>query len=329
MGPIDFANRQNAHLAFRLPRPKSGGGMIPGHVRDGVMTEATNDYAGPILPGFRETAWIQKSPYFHRAAKHGVRAYDLYNHMLMPGLYTDPVEEYWHLVNHVTLWDVGVERQVEIDGPDGFEFMQMLTPRDMEKCGVGECKYVLLTTPDGGIINDPVLLRLGEDHFWLSLSDWDVLFWCKGVAVNAGLDVIVREPDVSPLQLQGPKSKDVMVDLFGEDILDLEYYHLTETQLDGIPLVITRTGWSAERGYELYLRAARREALGCGHGRGREVRHPAGRPVRDPADRGGDPELQLGHHARQQSVRGRPRLDGGRGQEIGLPGEGRARSNEE
>ena len=219
-----------------------------------MLTEATNDYAGPILPGFRETAWIQKSPYFHRAAKHGVRAYDLYNHMLMPGLYTDPVEEYWHLVNHVTLWDVGVERQVEIDGPDGFEFMQLLTPRDMEKCAVGECKYVLLTTPEGGIINDPVLLRLGENHFWLSLSDWDVLFWCKGVAVHAGLDVVVREPDVSPLQLQGPKSKDVMVDLFGEEILGLEYYHLTETELDGIPLVITRTGWSAERGYELYLR---------------------------------------------------------------------------
>src|SRR3989442_11347881 len=211
---------------------------IPGHTRDGVLTEATNDYAGPILPGFRETAWIQKSPYFHRAAKHGVRAYDLYNHMLMPGLYTDPVEEYWHLVNHVTLWDVGVERQVEIDGPDRIEVMQMLKPRDMEECAVRECKYVLLTTPEGGIINDPVLLRLGQNHFWLSLSDWDVIFWCKGVAVNAGLDVIVREPDVSPLQLQGPKSKDVMVDLFGEEILDLEYYHLTETQLDGIPLVI-------------------------------------------------------------------------------------------
>jgi len=154
--------------------------MIPGHTRDGVLTEATNDYAGPILPGFRETAWIQKSPYFHRAAKHGVRAYDLYNHMLMPGLYTDPVDEYWHLVKHVTLWDVGVERQVEIDGPDGFEFMQLLTPRDMQKCALGECKYVLLTTPEGGIINDPVLLRLGEDHFWLSLSDWDVSSGARG-----------------------------------------------------------------------------------------------------------------------------------------------------
>jgi glycine cleavage system aminomethyltransferase T len=245
---------QNAHLGSRLPGHNSGGGTIPDHARTGEQASATIDTAGPILPGFRETAWIQKSPYFHRASKHGVRAYDLYNHMLMPGLYTDPVEEYWHLVNHVTLWDVGVERQVEIDGPDGFEFMQLLTPRDMEKCAVGECKYVLLTTPDGGIINDPVLLRLAENHFWLSLSDWDVLFWCKGVAVNAGLDVIVREPDVSPLQLQGPKSKDVMVDLFGEEILDLEYYHLQETDLDGIPLVLTRTGWSAERGYELYLR---------------------------------------------------------------------------
>jgi len=156
----------------------------------------------------------------------------------------------------VTLWDVGVERQVEISGKDGAKFAELITPRDLRTCAVGECKYMLLTTPQGGIINDPVLLRLGKDHFWLSLSDWDVLFWCKGVAVNAGLDVIVREPDVSPLQLQGPKSKDVMVDLFGDEILDLEYYHLREMKLDGIPLVITRTGWSAERGYELYLRDA-------------------------------------------------------------------------
>jgi len=246
--------RQNALLFFTPPGRNAGGGSIPGHTHNSGHATTIEDSAGPILPGFRETAWIQKSPYFHRAAKHGVRAYDLYNHMLMPGLYTDPVEEYWHLVNHVTLWDVGVERQVEIDGPDGFAFMQMLTPRDMEKCPVGQCKYVLLTTPDGGIINDPVLLRLGKNHFWLSLSDWDVLFWCKGVAVNAGLDVIVREPDVSPRPLQGPKSKDEMMNLFGEYILELGYYHLRETELDGIPLVITRTGWSAERGYELYLR---------------------------------------------------------------------------
>ena len=218
------------------------------------VSRARPNTAGPILPGFRETAWITKSPYFWKAAEHGVRAYDLYNHMLMPGLYTDPVEEYWHLVNHVTVWDVAVERQVEIEGPDGAKFMEYLTPRDISACSVGECKYVLLTTPAGGIINDPVLLRLGENHFWLSLSDWDVIYWCMGVAFESGMDVVVREPDVSPLQLQGPKAKDVMTDIMGPEILELPYYHCLETKIDGIPLVISRTGWSAEIGYELYLR---------------------------------------------------------------------------
>ncbi len=215
------------------------------------------DLGGPVLPGLRLASFLNKSPYFEATAGQ-VKAYDLYNHMLMPGLYTDPVEEYWHLVNHVTLWDVGVERQVEISGPDGARFMELLTPRDMTKCDVWQCKYVILTTPDGGIINDPVLLRLGQNHFWLSLSDWDVIFWCKGVAVHSGLDVEVREPDVSPLQLQGPKAKDVAKALLGGDILDLPYYYCREVKLDGIPLVISRTGWSAEVGYELYLRDSSR-----------------------------------------------------------------------
>jgi len=214
----------------------------------------TSEYGGPVLPAFRFTSWIQRSPYFNAAHRAGARAYDLYNHMLMPGVYTTPEDEYWHLVNHVTVWDVGVERQVEISGPDGYEFMELLTPRDISTCKVGECKYVALTTPEGGIINDPVLLRLGEDHFWLSLSDWDVLFWAKGVAVNADLDVDVREPDVSPLQIQGPKSKDLMSGLVGSKVLDIPYYHLIETKLDKIPVVITRTGWTAEVGYEIYLR---------------------------------------------------------------------------
>ena len=206
-----------------------------------------------MIRAMRDTVWVQKSPFYKAAAKHGVRAYDMYNHMWMPAVYTNPEDEYRHLLEHVTVWDVGVERQVEISGPDGAKFMELLTPRDMTKCAVGQCKYVVLTTPEGGIINDPVLLRLAEDHFWLSLSDWDVLFWCKGVAVNAGLDVDVREPDVSPLQIQGPKSKDLMKALFGPSILDLPYYYLIQTKLDGIPVVITRTGWTAEVGYEIYL----------------------------------------------------------------------------
>ena len=196
----------------------------------------------------RRTAWYEATQ------RYGPKGFTVYNHMYFPINFDTFEAEFDALLTGVTVWDVAVERCLEISGPDGFTFAQLLTPRDLSKCAVGQGKYVLICDSDGGIVNDPVLLRLGEKHFWLSLSDWDVIFWCKGVAVNAGLDVIVREPDVSPLQLQGPKSKDVMVALFGEEILDLEYYHLTETQLDGIPLVITRTGWSAERGYELYLR---------------------------------------------------------------------------
>ncbi len=234
------------------------GGKLPGRLYSGVETIGVKDHGGPVLPGFRMASFLQKSPYFDAAARHGVRAYDLYNHMLMPGLYTDPIDEYWHLLEHVTVWDVGVERQVEISGPDAAAFMELITPRDISKCEVNECKYVVLTEPDGGIVNDPVLLRLGQNHFWLSLSDWDVLFWARGVAVHSGLDVTVREPDVAPLQLQGPKSKDVMKSLFGPEILELPYYHMAQTKLDGIPMVISRTGWSAEVGYELYLQDSSR-----------------------------------------------------------------------
>ena len=150
--------------------------------------------------------------------------------------------------------DVAVERQVEITGPDAYQFIQLLTPRDLSKLAVGQCKYVLITNEKGGILNDPVLLRLAENHFWLSLSDSDILLWAQGVAVNSGLDVNITEPDVSPLQLQGPKSGEIAAKLFGESIRDLKYYWLKEFDLDGIPLVISRTGWSSELGYEIYLR---------------------------------------------------------------------------
>jgi len=149
---------------------------------------------------------------------------------------------------------VAVERQVEITGPDAFKFTQLLTPRDLSKLSVGQCKYVLITNNDGGILNDPVLLRLAENHFWLSLADSDILLWAQGVAINSGLDVKISEPDVSPLQLQGPTSGEIMVKLFDEDIKDLKYYWLREYDLDGIPLIVSRTGWSSELGYEIYLR---------------------------------------------------------------------------
>src|ERR671918_497156 len=167
--------------------------------------------------------------------------------------YDDFEKEYWHLLEHVTLWDVAVERNVEVTGPDGFRFAQLLTCRDLSTCEVGQGKYVLITAPDGGILNDPVMLRIDENTFWFALADSDVLFYAFGLAAHAGLDVQVREIDAAPLQIQGPKSKDVVRDLFGEGILDLRYYFFRKTEADGIPVIVTRTGWTSEVGYELYL----------------------------------------------------------------------------
>jgi len=179
--------------------------------------------------------------------------FTIYNHTYMPVSYGDSVAEYWSLVNDVTLWDVTCQRQIEITGPDAFRFIQYLTPRDMSRCQVGQGQYMLLTDENGGIINDAVLLRLEEQKFWVSPGDGDVELWALGVAVGSGMDVHIHIPDVSPLQLQGPKSPLVARDLFGDWALDMKYYWLQETELDGIPLVVSRTGWSGELGYELYL----------------------------------------------------------------------------
>ena len=197
---------------------------------------------------------IRKSPFFDATVRWGATGFSVYNHMYIPRDFGDPEKNFWNLVNDAILCDVAVERQVEITGPDAFHFIQLLTPRDLSKLSIGQCKYVLITNEQGGILNDPVLLRLGENHFWLSLSDSDILLWAQGVAVNSGLNVSIDEPDVSPLQLQGPKSREIMAKLFGENIRNLKYYWLKELELDGIPLVVSRTGWSTELGYELFLR---------------------------------------------------------------------------
>ena len=197
---------------------------------------------------------IRKSPYFNATVRYGAKGFSVYNHMYIPRDFGSPEQNFWNLIENAILCDVAVERQVEITGPDAFKFIQLLTPRDLSKLAVGQCKYVLIVNNDGGILNDPVLLRLDTNHFWLSLADSDVLFWAQGVAINSGLNVKITEPDVSPLQLQGPKSGDIMVSLFGESIKDLKYYWLKEYELDGIPLIISRTGWSSELGYEIYLR---------------------------------------------------------------------------
>ena len=198
-------------------------------------------------------ARLRRSPFYEAEQRYGPRGYTVYNHMLFPIRFDDFEAEYWHLLNHVTLWDVAVERCLEISGPDGFRFTQLLTPRDLSACAVGQAKYVLVTAPDGGILNDPVLTRMDENRFWLAQASSDTLFYAKGVAAHAGMDVEIREADVHPLQLQGPRSKDVVRDLFGEGILELKYYFFAEAEVDGIPVVVTRTGWTSEVGYEVYL----------------------------------------------------------------------------
>jgi len=197
---------------------------------------------------------VRKSPYFDATVRWGAKGFSVYNHMYIPRDFGDPVQNFWNLVNDAILCDVAVERQVEITGPDAAQFVQLLTPRNLSECAVGQCKYVLITDENGGVLNDPVLLRLAENHFWLSLADSDILMWAKGVAVNSGLDVNLGEPDVSPLQLQGPKSSDIAKAIFGKRIDGLKYYWLEEFELNGIPLIISRTGWSSELGYEIYLR---------------------------------------------------------------------------
>jgi len=205
---------------------------------------------------------IRKSPYFDATVRWGATGFSVYNHMYIPRDFGDPEQNFWNLVNNAILCDVAVERQVEITGPDAAKFVQMLTPRNLSKMEVGQCKYILITNAQGGILNDPILLRLAENHFWISLADSDILLWAQGVAVHSGMDVTITEPDVSPLQLQGPQSGKIMQALFGDDILTLKYYWLRELELDGIPVLVSRTGWSSELGYEIYLRdGSRGDAL--------------------------------------------------------------------
>ena len=196
---------------------------------------------------------VRKSPFSDAALRWGAQGFSVYNHMYIPRDFGDPVQNFWNLVNDAILCDVAVERQVEITGPDAGKFTQYLSCRDLSSCEVGQCKYVLITDQDGGIINDPILLKLGENHFWLSIADSDVILWAKGLAAGMDMDVTITEPDVSPLQLQGPKSRDILRAAFGDAPAELKYYRFMHYDWNGTPLVISRTGWSSELGYEIFL----------------------------------------------------------------------------
>ncbi|PPR46816.1 MAG: Dimethylsulfonioproprionate demethylase DmdA [Alphaproteobacteria bacterium MarineAlpha5_Bin9] len=196
---------------------------------------------------------IRKSPFFDSTIKWGCKGYTVYNKMYMPTFYKSFVDDYWSLVKDVTLWDVAGERQVEIKGKDAERFIEFITPRDISKCKIGQCMYILLTEKNGGIVNDPVLLKLDQNHFWLSIADSDVLLWCLGIASSKNFDISLGEPDVSPLSLQGPKAPSVMEKLVGSWVRDLKFFNFKKFQISDIPVYIARSGWSGEAGYEIYL----------------------------------------------------------------------------
>lgn len=202
---------------------------------------------------------VRKSPYWHLSMEAGCWRASVYNRMYHPRGYVRPEDggmmaEYDSLVNHVTLWNVAVERQIRVQGPGAEDFVNFVITRDATRIPVMHARYVILCNEDGGILNDPVLLRVAEDEFWFSLSDSDLLFWLQGVNVGRRFDVDIREIDVSPVQIQGPKSVDLMADLFGPAVAELPPYGLLAGDVGGCPVIVSQTGFSGEKGYEIYLK---------------------------------------------------------------------------
>ncbi|MEM7274370.1 MAG: glycine cleavage T C-terminal barrel domain-containing protein [Actinomycetota bacterium] len=204
------------------------------------------------LPALSLNARIRLSPYHERTVEHGAQLVSVYNKMRLPGGYGDPEAEYRRLTEGVAIWDVAAERQLEVRGPDASACVQYLTARDLSKMKEGQGKYVAMCDHQGRILNDPVLLKLA-DRYWFSLADSDMLLWARAIAGERGFDVEIDEPDVSPLAVQGPKAESVIVDLFGPHVTSLRYFWFIETDLDGIPLVLCRSGWSKQGGFELFL----------------------------------------------------------------------------
>jgi len=208
-----------------------------------------------VSSGLNMSRRIRRTPYTERVEASGVRGFSVVNHMLLPKAFQPSIEDdYWHLREHVQIWDVSCQRQVEITGPDAARLVQWMTPRDISGTQVGQCLYIPLVDDTGGMINDPVLLKLADDHFWLSIADSDVLLWAKGLALGAGMSVRVIEPDVSPLAIQGPKAEDLMATVFGEAIRDIKFFRFGWFDFEGTQQLIARSGYSKQGGFEIYLR---------------------------------------------------------------------------
>lgn len=203
---------------------------------------------------FQPTARVRPSPFFEAVLAEGLTTANVYNRMIMPTSYGDPEGEYWRLINGVSQWDVGVERQVQIKGRDAGRLAQILATRDLSTCKVGQGKYVAICDHKGTIFNDPIVLKLADDLFWLSIADSDVELWAKSIAAERGLDVEVCEPDVSPMAIQGPQAENVVAHVLGDWVRGLKYFWFRETEIEGIPIAVQRSGWSKQGGFEIYLK---------------------------------------------------------------------------
>ncbi|MGR3804734.1 glycine cleavage T C-terminal barrel domain-containing protein [Marinibacterium profundimaris] len=234
---------------------------VPGVDQSDRLVPRNLRQSGPTPVQMLISTRVRKSPFWHLSVEAGCWRATVYNRMYHPRGYVKPEDggamaEYDALVNRVTLWNVAVERQIRVRGPEAEAFVNRVITRDATEIAPMRGKYAILCNEKGGIVNDPVLLRLAEDEFWFSLSDSDVLLWLQGVNVGLGLDVDIAELDVAPLQIQGPLSEEFMAELFGDAIHDLPYYGLMEAELAGCPVVVSQTGFSGEKGYEVFVRDA-------------------------------------------------------------------------
>ena len=196
---------------------------------------------------------LRRTPFSEGVEAAGVKAYTVYNHMLLPTVFRSVEEDYHHLKSAVQIWDVAVERQVELRGPDAGRLMQMLTPRDLRGMSIGQCFYVPIVDETGGMLNDPVAVKVAEDRWWISVADSDLLYWVKGIANGWRLDVLVDEPDISPLGIQGPKADELMVRLFGDSVKNIKFFRFGWFDFQGHDLLIARSGYSKQGGYEIYV----------------------------------------------------------------------------
>ena len=221
--------------------------------------------SGPTPQQMLISTRVRKSPYWHLAVEAGCWRCTVYNRMYHPRGYVKPEDggamvEYDALVNHVTMWNVAVERQIRVKGPDALKFTNYVITRDASRIEVMHGKYVILCNSKGGVLNDPILLRVAEDEFWFSLSDSDIMFFLQGVNHDKRFNVTIDEIDVAPVQIQGPKSVDLMADLVGEAVRDIPYYGLMEAKVGGRDVIISQTGFTGEKGYEIYLKDATKYA---------------------------------------------------------------------